>query len=215
MPKLKNTPNSNRENFGGEERGLNLGKLTINAFSVDGFEELLKASFSVEPAMMNGFLYRSYGQNAGDFEEDTYLDMHIFQSGKRLGKKLTGLENFEESEKLVLDAYLSLMKDKKRKKISYDYESSRENPKRIEEAYRKGDLDMLDSLEMAQIVSEGFQEKFLYKRNDIQAYSIDTLLKRTSVFAAVGAAHLPGKRGIIEQLRSMGYTVRPVQMDER
>jgi hypothetical protein len=35
------------------------------------------------------------------------------------------------------------------------------------------------------------------------------------LFVAVGAAHLPGKRGVIELLRKMGYTLRPVRMDER
>jgi hypothetical protein len=31
----------------------------------------------------------------------------------------------------------------------------------------------------------------------------------------VGAAHLPGKRGVIELLRQKGYTMRPVRMDDR
>jgi hypothetical protein len=31
----------------------------------------------------------------------------------------------------------------------------------------------------------------------------------------VGAAHLPGRRGVIELLRQKGYTLRPVRMDDR
>jgi len=38
-------------------------------------------------------------------KKDTYLDMYIFQTGSKLGKKMTGVENFEESEKLVAQAY--------------------------------------------------------------------------------------------------------------
>jgi hypothetical protein len=60
--------------------------------------------------------------------------------------------------------------------------------------------------------SDAFTNKFLYKRNEIQAYSIDTILKKSSLFAGVGAAHLPGERGVIEMLRKMGYKLRPVMM---
>ncbi|RYF87920.1 MAG: hypothetical protein EOO03_09595, partial [Chitinophagaceae bacterium] len=59
------------------------------------------------------------------------------------------------------------------------------------------------------------EEKFLFKRNEIQADAIDSILKKTSLFAGVGAAHLPGARGVIELLRSKGYKLRAVQMKDR
>jgi len=75
---------------------------------------------------------------------------------------------------------------------------------------------MLDSLEIKQFNNSVFLEKFLYKRNEIQANSIDSIIKsKTSLFVGVGSAHLPGKRGVIEMLRTMGYTLRAVKMGER
>lgn len=189
--------------------------LRITSFSIDTYEEIIKAALAMEPSMINGMLYRTYGTRMDDFEEDTFLDMYIFQTGKKLGKKLSGVENFQASEKLVLEAYRDMMKDKNKRKKSYDYESSMTNPKKLEDAYRKGDLDLLDSLENLSVTSDAFQEKFLYKRNEIQAASIDSIIKRSTLFAGVGAAHLPGKRGVIEMLRQMGYTLRPVSLDER
>jgi len=190
-------------------------QMTITSFSFDSYEDIIKASLSVEPSMINGMLYRTYGTQLDDFEEDTFLDMYIFQVGKKLGKRLAGVEDFEESEKLVMEAYRDMLKDKNRKRKSYDFEGMMMNPKKLEEAYRRGDLDMLDSLQAMTVFSDAFQEKFLYKRNEIQAKSIDTILKKASLFVGVGAAHLPGKRGVIEMLRRMGYTLRPVHMDER
>lgn len=190
-------------------------RLSISSFSFDSYEDIIKASLAVEPSMINGMLYRTYGTQLDDFEEDTFLDMYIFQVGKKLGKKLTGVENFEESEKLVMEAYRDMMKDKNRKRKSYDFEGMLVNPKKLEEAYRRGDLDMLDSLEALTVFSDAFQEKFLYKRNEIQANSIDTILKKHSLFVGVGAAHLPGRRGVIEMLRKMGYKLRAVKMDDR
>jgi uncharacterized protein YbaP (TraB family) len=181
-------------------RGAN-DRLSINSFAIDSYDEAVKASLAVEPSMINGMLYRTYGNELDDFEEDTYLDLHIFQAGKKLGKKLTGVENFEESEKLVFEAYRDMIKDRNRKKRSFDYEDWYTNPKKVEDAYRRGDLDLLDSLEMMTVFSDSFQEKFMYKRNEIQANSIDSIIRKSPLFAGVGAAHLPGKRGVIELLR--------------
>jgi uncharacterized protein YbaP (TraB family) len=49
--------------------------------------------------------------------------------------------------------------------------------------------------------SNAFREKFLYKRNDLQADAIDSIIRKSSLFVGVGAAHLPGNRGVIEILR--------------
>jgi uncharacterized protein YbaP (TraB family) len=189
--------------------------MQITTFAIDTYEEKIKAALAVEPSMINGMLYRNYDEQQGDFEEDTFLDMYIFQVGKKLGKRVCGVEDFKESEKLVMEAYRDMIKDQNKKRRSYDYESMMTNPKKVEEAYRKGDLDLLDSLETLTVFSEAFQEKFLYKRNEIQANSIDTIMKKHALFVGVGAAHLPGPRGVIEMLRQKGYQLRPVLMDDR
>src|SRR4030095_3663904 len=114
-----------------------------------------------------------------------------------------------------MEAYRDMMRDRNKKRKSFDFEGMLGNPKKLEDAYRKGDLDLLDSLESLTVFSDAFQEKFLYKRNEIQANSIDSIIKKSTLFVGGGAAHLPGKRGVIEMLRRMGYTMRPVKMDER
>ncbi|SEP38880.1 Uncharacterized conserved protein YbaP, TraB family [Niastella yeongjuensis] len=189
--------------------------MRITTFAIDRYEEAVKAALAVEPSMINGMLYRTYGRQAEDFEEDTFLDMYIFQTGKKLGKRVSGVENFQESEKLVMEAYKAMLRDQNKKRRSYDYEGMMTNPKKVEDAYRKGDLDLLDSLESLTVFSDAFQEKFLYKRNEIQANSIDSIIQKMALFVGVGAAHLPGKRGVIELLRQKGYTMRPVRMDDR
>jgi uncharacterized protein YbaP (TraB family) len=207
--------NSDLDNFYFQTSEFPGDFMRITSFSFDDYDEAIKAALAVEPSLVNGLLYRTYGNNLDDFEEDTYVDMYIFQTGKKLGKNVTGVENFEESEKLVIEAYKDMYKDRNRKKKSYDYEDMFSNPKKVEDAYRKGDLDLMDSLDALSITSEAFEEKFLYKRNEIQAHSIDTILKKSSLFVAVGAAHLPGKRGVIELLRAKGYRLRPIRMDDR
>ncbi|WEK35710.1 MAG: TraB/GumN family protein [Candidatus Pseudobacter hemicellulosilyticus] len=191
-------------------------KMYTSSFAIDSYEELVKAALSMEPSMVNNLLYRTYGETS-DFEEDTFLDMYIFQVGRKLGKKVSGVESFVESERLLVEAYRDMRKEQKnRRRYYYDIEQQvYNNPRLIEDAYRKGDLDLLDSLETINMRSESFREKFLYRRNEIQAASMDSIMRRSSLFVGVGAAHLPGPRGVIALLRQMGYTVRPVFMDNR
>jgi uncharacterized protein YbaP (TraB family) len=188
--------------------------LTENSFRINKYDDELKAALSSEPAVVNNLLYRSYKARE-DFEEDTFLDMYIFQTGKKMGKRSAGVEDFYETEKIVLQAYADMATEKKKKKIDTDGESMREITKKMQEAYRRGDLDLMDSLDFMTDRSDAFREKFLYKRNEIQANSIDTIIKNSPLFVGVGAAHLPGTRGVIELLRQKGYKLRPIKMRER
>ena len=187
-------------------------RLTEQTFSISNYEARIQAGLVSEARLINGMLYRNnVGQE--DFEEETYLDMYIYRLGRKLNKIVAGVENYKESDKLVKEAYRDMYKDKKVRR-SYNYDGY-DYKRKMEEAYRKGDLDLLDSLNEVTTISKAFNEKFLLKRNDIQAYSIDTILKKHSLFVGVGAAHLAGNRGVIEILRQKGYRLRPVMIGQR
>ena len=185
--------------------------LNEKSFQLEKYEDELKTALSSEPTVVNSLLYRSY-KSKEDFEEDTFLDLYIFQTGKKLGKRTTGVENYYETEKIVLEAYADMAKEKDRKTIDTDGESMSDIAQKMEDAYRAGDLDLLDSLSDMMDPSDAFRNKFLYKRNGIQANSIDTILKKNSLFVGVGAAHLAGNKGVIELLRKKGYILRPIIM---
>src|SRR6185436_1155106 len=108
---------------------------------------------------INNLLYRSYGNESSDFEEDTYLDMYIFQCGKKWGKKVSGVENYGESMQLMAEAYKDAWKDKDKKERSYDGASDYSGEK-LQEAYRNGNIDLLDSINKYNSTSAAFDEKF-------------------------------------------------------
>lgn len=190
--------------------------LTINTLKFYKYDNKIERSLYSNPSTINNLLYRSYGNESSDFEEDTYLDMYIYQCGKKWGKRVAGVENYGESMKLMAEAYKDAAKDKERKERSYNDLDEDYSADKLQEAYRSGNLDLLDSINKYNSVSKAFDEKFLYKRNDIQALSIDSILRSgSSLFVGVGAAHLPGDRGVIEILRKKGYKLRPVKMGER
>ena len=190
--------------------------LNIKTLRFYKYDTKIERSLYSTSSAINSLLYRSYGNESSDFEEDTYLDMYIFQCGKKWGKKVTGVEDYGESMRLMAEAYRDASKDKNRKERSYGDVDEEYSSDKLQEAYRTGNLDLLDSINKFNSESAAFDEKFIYKRNDLQAKSIDSILKSgSSLFVGVGAAHLPGDRGVIEILRKKGYKLRPVKMGER
>jgi uncharacterized protein YbaP (TraB family) len=189
---------------------------TINTLKFYKYYSKIERSLYSNSSAINSLLYRSYGNVSSDFEEDTYLDMYIFQCGKKLGKKVAGVENYGESMRLMAEAYQDAAKDKNKKRRGYSDGGEDYSMDKLQEAYRAGNLDLLDTINKFNSSSTAFDEKFLYRRNEIQANSIDSIIKSGStLFVGVGAAHLPGQRGVIELLRKKGYKLRPVKMGER
>ena len=185
--------------------------LGINTLKFYKYDKKIERSLYSSPSSINNLLYRSYGNESSDFEEDTYLDMYIYQCGKKWGKKVAGVEKYAESMKLMQEAYRDAARDKNKKDKNYDVDEEYA-PNKLQEAYRKGNLDQLDSINRLNSFSDAFDEKFLYKRNEIQANSIDSILKsKYSLFVGVGAAHLPGDKGVIRLLQKQGYIMRPMK----
>lgn len=189
--------------------------ITPASFRLTDFEQALQVALREEPDVVNGLLYRNY-QQAADFEEDTYLDLYIYQTGRKLGKRATGVEDYLTTQQIILEATLDRQNEPRGRNSNFSREAGFNLERRMQDAYRKGDLDMLDSLERMSQESEAFTEKFLYLRNEIQAGSIDSIIRSgESLFVGVGAAHLPGKRGVIELLKKQGYQLRPIFMQDR
>jgi uncharacterized protein YbaP (TraB family) len=188
-----------------------------NSFSLDiPSSDDLKDMIQTYPSIISHILYRTY-DNQKNFEEDTYLDMFIYQVGKKMNKKTGGLEDFIKSEEMANKAYeyyysdLYSDKDYEKKKIrikelSKGYSSLYDL---FDDAYRSGDLDLIDTIEKL-VYPRKYLEYMLLKRNAVMANSMDSIMKYSSLFAAVGCAHLPGDSGVISLLREKGYTLRPV-----
>jgi len=85
-------------------------------------------------------------------------------------------------------------------------------------AYLGNNLAALEALsdEQFQAVSQATREYFIelgiHARNQRMADALLPLLEQKTVFAAVGALHLPGETGLISILRQHGFTLSPLAM---
>lgn len=165
--------------------------------------DLIKSLFKSQEPMLNQLLFRyNYGQE--NYEETTYLDMFIFQSAKKSGKPIYSLEDFLESHFL---AERSNLPDED------EDDSTPSKPIDLETAYLERNLDLIDSL-ITKNYSKNYRKYLLTIRNSNMVDGLDSLMPNESIFAGVGAAHLPGDEGMIQMLIDKGYKVTPVKFEK-
>ncbi|MCH8330371.1 MAG: TraB/GumN family protein [Bacteroidetes bacterium] len=195
--------------------------VNFTRFSLGSYRGFYKKAFKIEPPdndaiakvlsknhhLINNLLYR-FSMMQQDFEEDTYLDLFIYQAGKKMKKPVTPLENFEEVMAMMVEG----MKPSKKKKpldrdgaITKLLSEGKNIQELIENSYRKGDLNTLDSLMKLSMSYGNFMEFLIYRRNETMANNIDSLMRSNTLFTGIGAAHLPGEKGVINLLREKGY----------
>ncbi|ALM21056.1 hypothetical protein AAT17_07380 [Nonlabens sp. MIC269] len=173
--------------------------------------QLVRYSLRLGDEALNGFLYRK--SNGGDnFEEETYLDLFIYQAGKKNNKPIISLEDFKESQYLTTVAGNSEPK----KEVDKWLQERLENKNRytlMEDVYRDRNISLLDSIGQA-TDTEYYREYMLYKRNQNMVDELIKSMGDKSIFAGVGAAHLPGEKGMIHLLEKEGYTVVPYTSEQ-
>lgn len=205
----------NMEKYGDLEQISNVEmNRSLYRFYEDAFQfntpdkKLYGNLLSYDAEIINGLLFRNT-MNKENFQENTYIDLFIYQAASKLNKQVISLEDFGVSE---IKARLAAVPDKKQSDEEKNYRNYKDFysiGEKIEDAYRKGDLSMLDSL--TQMSDSKNMIKFLLEdRNVFFVNTMDSVLKQKTIFAGVGAAHLAGKNGVIEMLRRKGYTLEPV-----
>ena len=139
-------------------------------------------------------------------------DLLLMQSAVAKKKPVVGLETVA-SQISVLD---SMPIDKQAKDL---YEMALDPQKRVQDfksligVYKTQDAEKLFQHSTSELSSDTeFQAKLLDDRNKSWIPTIESAIKGKPTFIAVGAAHLGGKIGVVNLLRSKGYTVKPIKL---
>ncbi|SDD65807.1 Uncharacterized conserved protein YbaP, TraB family [Pricia antarctica] len=202
----------NNDAMGGNVFGYGGGYVAkgfyANSFKVENpKKEFLGAYLAYEDRIVNNILYRTdeFSQN---FEEETYLDMFIYQAGKKFDKPIIALEDMEESAALVGRASMNAMKQRPDEWLQKKMQQS--DPMfLLQDAYRERNIALLDSIDRAMYTGH-YMKNMLHIRNANMTERLDSVMHKGKVFAGIGAAHLPGEKGVIDLLRKKGYTVAPL-----
>lgn len=139
------------------------------------------------------------------------LDQYLEVKAKAMGKEVVGIETAEEQMAAVNDLPLQEQADMLYELVEHDlYRVDMEN---MMDAYASQDLDRLTKIATLGGLPDSFSARLLTDRNKVMAARVDSLMQggRTYLFA-LGAAHLPGDKGLLDQLQRMGYVVDPVPL---
>ena len=79
--------------------------------------------------------------------------------------------------------------------------------------YKEQDLEALLKHTMDDESMKNAEDDLLTKRNKNWIPKIESLIKENRCFIAVGAAHLPGEKGVINLLRNEGYEIKAISIE--
>ncbi|WP_448700839.1 TraB/GumN family protein [Mucilaginibacter sp. AW1-3] len=139
-------------------------------------------------------------------DKKTFVDAYLYGIARTLNKKISGLEDANEQVNQLYGSTNEL-KEKLENLLDADYNTAKESyEERMVDIYNAGNLDAV--LEF--INNDKNIDDDLISRNRVMVSSILKLMAGQNMFVAVGVAHLPGEKGLINLLKKEGYTLTPV-----
>lgn len=138
------------------------------------------------------------------------IEQELIKIAKEKNKEIKGLETiaFQAS---VFDSIPYDVQAKELLKGIDSLKSYTEEFQNMLTIYKNQSLTGIDSLFVKGDFGLGeSQEVLLDKRNINWVEQLRTIMAEKSVFVAVGAGHLPGKKGVLALLKDEGYTVTPI-----
>lgn len=144
------------------------------------------------------------------------LDVFLQKWGSEHQKILIGIETIDEQMNAIDNIPLAEQANILLQQVNNDTQ----NALLMEQMTRHYIQQNLDSLQIfydeqkntmaTQGMTNYFDQSLILSRNRVMAARIDSIIRRQSTFAAVGALHLTGQQGLIELLRQRGFSVQSV-----
>jgi uncharacterized protein len=142
------------------------------------------------------------------------IEQLIMEEAKKHEKEIKGLETFDY-QLGIFDRIPYKLQAQQLVKMVDDAKSGKNDDKNemkiLTDAYRKQELNKMDDLTKDDPGIAGFTDILLYDRNANWSKKLQDLMINNSLVVAVGAGHLPGKKGVLNLLREAGYKVEPVK----
>jgi uncharacterized protein YbaP (TraB family) len=146
-------------------------------------------------------------QKAG-FDADLGLDKHFYDLAQANGIRVQGLEtlDFQLSR---FDGMSHEVQDRMLAETLKELATTSETFTQMADAWKNGDTEGVEQQVLSDLKSEPqMYDRLLLQRNRTWLPKIEALFSRPRpAFVVVGAAHLIGTDGLLQMLRTKGYTV--------
>ena len=178
----------------------------VSSFFKDTLHTPLNFLESIKPYFLVAMMYPKMMpcKNVSGIEEE------LMKLAKQNKKDIKGLETLE-FQAAVFD---TIPYEQQAKELLKSIDSLPSYTKYFDsmvQVYKNQQLDKMETLfNDEEFGMDQYQDILLDNRNKNWVDQLKTLMKKESVFVAVGAGHLVGEKGLIALLKKEGYTLKPV-----
>jgi uncharacterized protein YbaP (TraB family) len=174
----------------------------------------MAAVAKMKPWMLSAMVALPACEMARKAEGAPVLDVKLAQEAKTQGKDLEGVESVADQLHAMASLPISLHMKGLVETLRLG-DKADDLSETMVVLYQRGRIGMIWPLLRAVVPDEAggpdgyaaFEEALVISRNKVMAERALPILKKGDVFMAVGALHLPGPQGLVEQFRKAGYVV--------
>ena len=185
----------------------------------DKYKAFLRKSFGINlklfDKMLPLFLLNYMTQQALSTKADipvNTMDFQLWSYAESVERELSSMESMDDHIQTLNQISLDYQLRSLGSALS-NVSKFRSKTLQLLDLYQNQEIHKLYKLSKKSIGS--IKDALLYSRNHKMAANFTQLSTTKSVFAAVGAAHLSGKNGLLHLLNKKGYRLSPVKLDLR
>ena len=139
------------------------------------------------------------------------VEEELVKLAKEDKKEIQGLETMQ-FQASVFDSIPYQWQAKELLKNIDSFSTNKEEFETMLNFYKNQQMDSIKTmLGKSEFGSDKYDDLLLNDRNKKWVTKLDSIMKKESVFVAVGAGHLVGDKGLISLLRKQGYSVEPLE----
>jgi uncharacterized protein YbaP (TraB family) len=189
-------------------------KEKFNETDFNKLDAFLKKELNMNLSMFNSFkpmmLMSLLAQRLLPCAQMESLEINFVKMASEQKKELLGLEKVEDQIG-VFDAIPDSLEIRSIMNMVNDFDAQKKEFTRMSAIYKSQDLEALYQLMVESPEMMGSQELLLDRRNRNWIPVMESAMKNSSTFFAVGAGHLGGSQGVLELLRKQGYKVKGIK----
>ena len=190
-----------------------IGVDMTNPFILQQMGRMTPSSLSTTLALL------SYIKKEGKFNPEDAIDSYFQKEALAQGKVIGGLETIEFQIRMLFKGK-SMERQKEELMCLVDNEMTEELTYKVTKAYYSQDINaIMEAINMKQNNScdptPEEEAQLVDDRNADWAKKMPAIMRQKPTLFAVGAAHLPGPKGVLTLLRNAGYQVEAVKENEK
>ncbi|MBZ4035601.1 TraB/GumN family protein [Flavobacterium sp. 17A] len=182
---------------------------TLSLKQLSELDEILKRTAGITVQQVDGFSLMTVmsliSMKTFGCTDMKLYEMEFIEMAKKKNMQIGGLETVKSQLDILGNAYTN------DEMITMLEESNQNETTKLVATYKSENIEEIyNTVTDKRFTSEKTKKMILDQRNLNWIIDMPQMMKKESVFFAVGAGHLAGEFGVINLLRKAGYIVKPV-----